>query len=70
YAQKVKQAIMAAHDSIISARIKQTRDANRHRRPAPFKLNDFVYVSTKNIKFPKGMSQKLLPKWMGPYKII
>ena len=28
YAQKVKNAIMAAHDSLITARVKQTRDAN------------------------------------------
>ncbi|KZT28186.1 hypothetical protein NEOLEDRAFT_1032729, partial [Neolentinus lepideus HHB14362 ss-1] len=69
YAQKVKQAIMSAHDSIIAARIKHTRDANRHRQPAPFTVGDFVYLSTKNISFPKGLARKLLPKWIGPYRI-
>ncbi|KZT22470.1 hypothetical protein NEOLEDRAFT_1020321, partial [Neolentinus lepideus HHB14362 ss-1] len=44
YAQRVKQAIMTAHDSIIAARTKQTRDANRHRRPAPFQEKDLVYI--------------------------
>ncbi|KAI0362871.1 hypothetical protein BV20DRAFT_925680, partial [Pilatotrama ljubarskyi] len=44
YAQKVKAAIMAAHDSIIAARVKQTRDANRRRRPAPFAEGDLVYL--------------------------
>ena len=32
YAQRVKTAIMAAHDSIIAARTKHSRDANRRRR--------------------------------------
>lgn len=49
YAQKMKYAIMSAHDSIIAARVKQTRDANRRRRPAPFAEDDLVYVSTKNM---------------------
>ncbi|KZS99749.1 uncharacterized protein LAESUDRAFT_625374, partial [Laetiporus sulphureus 93-53] len=48
YAQHVKYALMSAHDSIISARIKQTHDANRRRRPAPFVKDDLVYLSTKN----------------------
>lgn len=49
FAQKVKNAVVAAHDSIIAARVKQTRDANRRRRPAPFMDGDLVYVSTANI---------------------
>ncbi|KAI0327500.1 hypothetical protein GY45DRAFT_1235146, partial [Cubamyces sp. BRFM 1775] len=70
YAQRVKQAIMAAHDSIIAARVKQTRDANKRRRPAPFVAGDLVYVSSKNIALPKGLARKLAPKFIGPYKII
>ncbi|CAL1697539.1 unnamed protein product [Somion occarium] len=70
YAQKVKYAIMTAHDSIIAARVKQTRDANRHRRPAPFERGDLVYLSTKNISLPKGLARKLIPKFIGPYRIL
>lgn len=70
YAQKIKYAIMAAHDSLIAARVKQTRDANRHRRPAPFTKGDLVYISTKNMSLPKGLARKLIPKFIGPYKIL
>ncbi|THG93004.1 hypothetical protein EW026_g8102 [Hermanssonia centrifuga] len=70
YAQKVKFAVMAAHDSILAARVKQTRDANRKRRPAPFALSDLVYISTKNISLPKGLARKLAPKFIGPYRIV
>ncbi|TDL15858.1 hypothetical protein BD410DRAFT_732031, partial [Rickenella mellea] len=44
FAQKMKDAIMSAHDAIIAARVKQTRQANKHRRPAPFVAGDLVYL--------------------------
>ncbi|THH27322.1 hypothetical protein EUX98_g6861 [Antrodiella citrinella] len=69
YAQRVKYAVMAAHDSIIAARVKQTRDANRRRRPVPFVANDLVYVSSKNMSLPKGLARKFIPEYIGPYKI-
>ncbi|EPT04441.1 hypothetical protein FOMPIDRAFT_19471, partial [Fomitopsis schrenkii] len=70
YAQKMKHAVMTAHDSIIAARVKQTRDANRRRRPSPFVEGDLVYVSTKNISLPRGLARKLALKFIGPYKIL
>jgi len=43
---------------------------NRRRRPAPFEEGDLAYISTKNISFPKGYARKLVPKYIGPYKIL
>ncbi|KAG5730347.1 hypothetical protein E4T56_gene11740 [Termitomyces sp. T112] len=40
---------LAAHDCILGARIKQTRNANRHRQPSPFMMGDMV-----NRPFPSG----------------
>lgn len=60
---------MSAHDSVIGARIKQTRNANMKRQEVPFKEGDFVYLSTKNITFAKGLARKFIPKYIGPYKI-
>jgi hypothetical protein len=31
---------------------------------------DLVYLFTQNITFQKGLAQKLIPKYMGPYKIL
>lgn len=70
FALQKKLALIAAHDSILGARVKQTRNANRKRQLAPFKENDLVYISTKNITFPKGLARKLIPKFIGPYKIL
>ena len=69
YAQRVKQAVMTAHDSIIAARVKQTREANRRRRAVPFEAGDLVYISSKNLKIPRGLARKLVPKFVGPYRI-
>jgi hypothetical protein len=70
FAQQKRLAIMSAHDSIIAARVKQTRNANRKRQAAPFQEKDLVYLSSKNITFPKGLARKLIPKFIGPYRIL
>ena len=70
FAIQRKLALMSAHDSILTARVKQTRNANRKWQLAPFKEGELVYISTKNISFPKGLARKLIPKYIGPYKII
>jgi hypothetical protein len=70
FAQRMKTAVMAAHDAILGARVKQTVDANRRRRASPFAKGDLVYISTKNISFPKGTARKLVPKFVGPYRIL
>ncbi|KAJ2968610.1 hypothetical protein NUW54_g13166 [Trametes sanguinea] len=69
FAQRMKEAIMTAHDAIISARIGQVLQANKHRRPAGFQTGDLVYLSTKNLSLPKGRARKLAPKYLGPFPI-
>jgi hypothetical protein len=66
----MKDAVMATHDAMISTQVKQTRLANQRHKPAPFAEGDFVYLSTKNLSFPKDQSRKLAPKYVGPFKII
>lgn len=70
FAVQRRIALMQAHDSVLAARVKQTHDANHRRRPCPFKEGDLCYLSTKNISFPKGLVRKLIPKYIGPYKIV
>ena len=69
FAQRMKQAVMEAHNAILETRVKQTRSANRKHQTSPFKNGDLAYISTKNISFPKGQARKLVPRYIGPYKI-
>ena len=63
--------IMAAHDAIIAACGMQMHHANRHRRPGDaFAPGNRVHLSTKNLVLPKGRAKKLLPKFIGPYKVV
>ncbi|QRW02440.1 Pol polyprotein/retrotransposon [Ceratobasidium sp. AG-Ba] len=67
--KRIKMAVMAAHDALIDARAKMTKQANKRRRPAEMKEGDLVYISTQNMRLPKGQARKLAPKFVGPYKI-
>ena len=69
FAEKMKLAIMSAHDSIIAPRVSNTVQANRKCAPATYKIGDLVYISTKNISLPKGRARKLAPKFLGPFEI-
>ena len=70
FAQQWKFTIIAAHDSILATWVKQTCHANQWWCLAPFQEGDLVYISTKNISFPKGLACKLIPKFIGPYKVL
>lgn len=70
FAQGVRDAIMTAHDAIITARVKQTELANRKQKESPFVKGDLIYLSTANLSLPKGKARKLAPKFIGLFKIL
>jgi len=49
FALQRKLTLIAAHDSVLAARVKLTRNANRRRRLAPSRPSIFEY------NFPKGV---------------
>ena len=70
----VNQAISnleAAHDAIIESRVTQTHQANKRRKPeGAISKGDKVYLSTENLSLPKNRTRKLMPKYIGPYKVV
>ena len=66
----IKHALISAHDSILTAQIKQIRNANYKRQLSKFTKGDLVYLSTENMSIKKGRARKLTPKYIGPYKIL
>lgn len=80
FAQRVKDNLLQAHDAILESRVLQTYYANKHRHPEHhqrkaderdrLEVGGLAYLSTKNLSLPKGRACKLLPKFLGPYKIV
>ena len=59
-----------AHDAIIESRVNQTRQSNKRRKAeTPFVGGDKVYLSTQNLNLPRSKARKLMPKFIGPYKV-
>ena len=59
-----------AHNAIIESHVTQMCQANKKRRAEmPFAGGDKVYLSTENLALPKGRARKLMPKYIGPYKV-
>ena len=71
FALQVKWDLMAAHDAIIANRVQQTFHANKkHRTSDLYHVGDHVYLSTQNLTLPKRRARKLVPKYIGPYKVV
>ena len=63
-------SLSQAHDAIITNRVNQTYHANKRRRmETPMKVGDWAYLATENLNLPKGQARKLMPKFIGPYRI-
>jgi hypothetical protein len=71
FAQQALCNMAVAHDMLIEAQVFQTYYSNRrwHKEP-DIKVDDFVYLSTKNMAMPKGRARKLMPKFIEPYKVM
>ena len=69
----VRQAhdnLQVAHDHLLTARVRQTEQANKKRSVAPvYSVGGKVYLSTRDLRLPKGRARKLLPKFIGPFEI-
>jgi hypothetical protein len=71
FAETAALNLVAAHDAIIASRVEQTFQANKKRRKEPeYKMNDLAYLSTENLNLPKKRARKLLPRFIGPYRVI
>jgi hypothetical protein len=61
---------MAVHDAILEHRVDQTFYSNRKRRESEiYAVDDHIYLSTQNLTLPKGRARKLVPRYIGPYRV-
>ena len=71
FTQKAVWNLMDLHDAILEHRIGQMHYSNKCCQPSvKYQINDLVYLLTKNLALPKHRARKLMPKFIGPYKIL
>jgi hypothetical protein len=68
-AELIQSAVAKAKVCLQAAQQRQKAYADRHRRELQFAVGDEVLLSTKNIKVKTAGTHKLLPKWLGPFKV-
>ena len=62
---------MTAHDAIIASCVTQLHHVNHQQQTGNiYSPGNRVYLLTKNLALPKGRAKKLLPKFIGLYKVI
>jgi len=65
------QNLADVYDAIIESRVRQTNNMNRCcHKDNVFMVGDPVFVSTLDLLLPKGCATKLLPKYVGPFKVL
>ena len=68
---QVKWDLMAAQYAIVANCVQQMFHANKKRCTSDlYHVGDHVYLSTQNLTLPKGRARKLVPKYIGPYKVV
>ena len=68
---QAKWDLMAAHDMIITNHVQQMFHANK--KPCAndtYHVGDHMYLLTQNLTLPKGWARKLVPKYIGPCKVV
>src|ERR1700694_455940 len=64
------ERLQSAKRCIERAQKRQIQQANKHRRDITYNVGDLVFISTEHMN-PKGStSNKLMYKYIGPYRII
>ncbi|GBG67988.1 hypothetical protein CBR_g1107 [Chara braunii] len=70
FLRHMQELLVKARDEMSKTQIRMSRQANRNRLPCPFRTGDLVWVSAAEFTLEQDISRKLLPKWMGPWRIL
>jgi hypothetical protein len=68
-AEYILAAVKRAKAAMQAAQQRQKHAADKHNRDSVFSVGDMVLLSTLNIKLKFKGASKLLPKWIGPFKV-
>jgi len=68
--ERLQEALNAAKLALQAARQRQKAYADLHRSPVQIAVGDMVLLSSKHINLKNPGSRKLLPRWLGPFKVV
>jgi hypothetical protein len=66
----LEENLARAKASLLAARSRQKLFADERRREVELAVGQNVLLSTINFKLAHPGTRKLLPKWVGPFKVI
>jgi hypothetical protein len=71
FIENIRNVLNKTFDKLVTQQTRHAVKANRHcREGQKFNVGDLVLLSTENLSLPKGRARKLLPKYLGPYKVL
>ena len=70
FVKNISETLHQAKVHLKQARDRQKSYADKRRREASFSIDDLVLLSTKNLKLRTNGTKKLLPKWIGPFRVV
>ncbi|KAJ9533906.1 hypothetical protein QJQ45_026997 [Haematococcus lacustris] len=70
YATWWQEAVAKAKLCMQAAQQRQAAYANQDRRDVHYKVGQMVLLSTKNMRLKPGKAPKLLPRFVGPFKVL
>ena len=69
FTARLEEALHRAKQCLVAARDRAKRWADSRRTALSFSPGALVLLSTKNLRLRSVGSRKLLPKWVGPFKV-
>jgi RNase H-like domain found in reverse transcriptase/Integrase zinc binding domain/Chromo (CHRromatin Organisation MOdifier) domain len=69
FVNKMAAELKRAKQCILDAQSKMKTQADKRRRDVVFTEGDMVLLSTKNLKLRGNTPRKLLPRYIGPYRV-
>lgn len=70
FVDNMYNSLKAAKEALIMAQNRQKLAYDAGRRPQDFAVDQLVLLNSKHIKFKGSSCKKLMPKWIGPYKVV
>ena len=71
FVENIRNVLDKTFDQLVTQQTQQAIKANRRRREGQrFNVGDMVFLSMEKLSLQKGRARKLLPRYLGPYKML